>query len=302
MGFPLTTQTVAAVARVMCGTEWDDFNRDYTIGISRSNDVIEDFLHDCGLNDFSVWNNQETSIRTALRELNNDTEPYCQLILTSIIERMIHPADYRDDPEKLILTLAYLNDYLHYDGFVLQKVGDRMRLLPFAELGAISQRLWREATSLGLDTLELELDRIRRSINEDPEDAVTAACAVVESICRSIIIELGAELPKEKTISPLYKVVSRHLNLSPEREDRQGEEDADIRAILGCLGTTAGSVGSLRTKTGDAHGREHGHRRIDSRIARLAVNAASTLSLFLLETWQSQFAEKKLTHVKETVQ
>ena len=42
----------------------------------------------------------------------------------------------------------------------------------------------------------------------------------------------------------------------------------------------------MRTHGGDAHGREKGFRRIDPRIARLAINAASSLALFLIETWE----------------
>jgi hypothetical protein len=299
LGLPLTPQTIAAIARVMCGTEWDDFEREYTIGISRTDDLIEEFFHDMGLDDFQIRGSQVSSVRSELRSLNNDLDDYARMFLTSIIEHLIHPADYRDSPQKLVLTLSYLNDYLRYDGFILQKVGDRMKLLPLTELGTISQILWREATAIGFDTVELELERIRKSIVEDPEDAVTAACAVVESICRSILVELNVEFPKDRTISSLYGAVKRHLKLSPDREDRQAEEDADIRGILGALGSIAGNIGTLRTKTGDAHGREYGHRRVDSRIARLAVNAACTLSLFLLETWQLHYPCQKLVRSKE---
>ena len=51
------------------------------------------------------------------------------------------------------------------------------------------------------------------------------------------------------------------------------------------LAATEG-IGALRTHGGDAHGRERGHRRIDPRIARLAIHAASTVALFLIETWE----------------
>ncbi len=300
MAFPLTPQTIAAIARVICGTDWDDHIGEYRIGISRSNDLVEDFLQDCGLPGFSVRFGQEESVRSALRELNNDEVLNGHLLLASIVEQSIHPADYRDRSENLVLTLAYVNDYLRYDGLVLQKVGDRLKLLPFSDVGAIFQSLWKEATRIGLDTVELELDRIRKSISEDPEDSVTAACAVVESVCRSIIVALGKDLPKDKTVSSLYGAVKRHLNLSPDREDRQGDEDADIRAILGAMSTLASNVGALRTKAGDAHGREHGYRRIDSRIARLAVNSASTLCLFLLETWQLLYPDQTLSHFRGT--
>ncbi len=43
-----------------------------------------------------------------------------------------------------------------------------------------------------------DLDRALASSQTDPEDAVTAACSTVESVCRSILIELGQPLPREE--------------------------------------------------------------------------------------------------------
>jgi len=56
------------------------------------------------------------------------------------------------------------------------------------------------------------------------------------------------------------------------------EVNEHIRTILRALETTAQGISSLRTCSGDAHGRERGFPKIDLRIARLAVNAANTLS------------------------
>lgn len=53
-------------------------------------------------------------------------------------------------------------------------------------------------------------------------------------------------------------------------------------------------IGSLRTHVGDAHGREKGFVRIDARIARLAIHSASTVSLFIIETWQRRHPAKPL--------
>jgi hypothetical protein len=45
------------------------------------------------------------------------------------------------------------------------------------------------------------------SAENDPEDAVTSACSVVESVCRSVLIELGLPLPQKKDIQGLYQAV-----------------------------------------------------------------------------------------------
>ncbi len=299
MGFPLSPLTVTAISRVICGTKWDEFGEECAIGLRRPKDVIESFMQDCGMSDFQIHWEVEQEVRDALRSLNNDQSlADSSRTLTNVIELLIHPADYRDDQRKLLATLDYLNDYLRYDELVVRKVGQRMKLLPFSEMGTTTQMLWNQATTLGFDTVELELDRIRDSLEKDPADAITVACAVAECVCRSILVELNFDLPNDKTLSSLYKSVKKHLQLSSGRDDLKSEADEDIRAILGALSTLAGNIGALRTKVGDAHGRERGHRRVDARIARLAVNASSTLSLFLLETWQLRFPTKPLRQAK----
>jgi hypothetical protein len=62
----------------------------------------------------------------------------------------------------------------------------------------------------------------------------------------------------------------------------------DIRQVLGGLTSVVKGIGALRTHAGDAHGREKGYRRIDTRIARFAINAASSIALFLIDTWERQ--------------
>jgi Abortive infection C-terminus len=62
---------------------------------------------------------------------------------------------------------------------------------------------------------------------------------------------------------------------------------AIVSAVIQKISVAKG-IGALRTHGGDAHGREKGFRRIDSRIARVAINAAGSLTLFLIETWEQQ--------------
>jgi hypothetical protein len=147
---------------------------------------------------------------------------------------------------------------------------------------------------LNFDTVSRDLDRALGNSKQDPEDAVTAACPTVESVCRSILIELGQPLPDKKDIKGLFNSVKKPLGLSPDRTDLNPLIAEDVRRILGGLGTVIEGIGALRTHGGDAHGRERGFARIDSRIASLAVHAASTVALFLSETWQRKFPRREL--------
>ena len=155
-----------------------------------------------------------------------------------------------------------------------------------------------------LDTVTTEFERALENIDKDPEASITAASSLLESICRSIVVGRGSGLPKNMDIQSLYKPVRDILSLNPSTIGDIGEVENDVRQILSALFTTVSGVGALRTHTGTAHGREKGFRRVDPRIARLAVNTAATISLFLIETWERKFPDDKLqvsSEVQETL-
>ena len=154
--------------------------------------------------------------------------------------------------------------------------------------------LKRSAGVYDFDTVQRDLDRAAASVESDPEDAVTAACSTLESVCRSILIELDIPFPERLDLKSLFKQLRDPLGLSAGQADISDEIAEDVRRILNGLGNVVEGVGALRTHAGDAHGREKGYRRIDARIARLAVHGAATASLFLIETWQRKFPAKLL--------
>jgi hypothetical protein len=96
-------------------------------------------------------------------------------------------------------------------------------------------------------------------------------------------------------VQGLYKAVREPLGLSPGKEDVSPEIAGGVRAILGGFENAAvQGIGTLRTHAGDAYGRGRGFRRLDSRIARLAIHAASGIALFVIETWQKKCPAKPL--------
>ncbi|XDA98691.1 abortive infection family protein [Sulfitobacter sp. LCG007] len=146
-----------------------------------------------------------------------------------------------------------------------------------------------------LDSLDREVRRAQENVEKDPEAAVTAACSMLESVCRSILVSREIDLPKQLDIKTLYKEVREPLGLSPAKAGIDTEVEADVRTILSALGNSIQGIGALRSHSGTAHGRERGFRRLDPRIARLAVNSSFAVALFLIETWEKRFPEDKLT-------
>ncbi len=204
--------------------------------------------------------------------------------IKTLIEDALSVYYHFNKDDWLLRNVECLNSVLRFDGYELQlKDRRRHRLVPVADL-LIAAELKRKTEQLGLEPVGNELRRALEHVESDPEDTLTAACSMAMSVCTALLERMGKSLPATRDISHLSNELARHLRLSPEREDIE----PDIKRILGALANVAYGIGALRTRGGDAEGRGEGVRRVDARIARLAVNAAASYSLFILETWEKR--------------
>lgn len=201
---------------------------------------------------------------------------------------------------KLISSLLALRRQLTADHEQFERLSDAktdevmsvIRRLMDSSPNQLAKGLQHVSELIDFDTVQRDLDRALASAESDPEDAVTAACSIIESVCRSILVELDEALPPKRDIKGLFNAVKRPLGLSSDRTDLADEIANDVRQILSGLVTVVSGIGALRTHGGDAHGRERGYQRIDARIAHLAIHSASTISIFLIDTWQRKFPDR----------
>jgi hypothetical protein len=289
MQIHLTPQSIEALAMVISGGGGNDTTP--PIGIYRSASKLESFMRGCNVA-MSVGGGSR--MPALIEALERATRSGDQTVLRNIIERAADPRDFLSDPDKLQAVIDYLNARLSYDGLELQRVGAGVRLGTPGRSASVVDALASAVVVIDFDTVNRDLERALASAETDPEDAVTSACSVVESVCRSVLIELGLPLPPKKDIQGLYQAVRDPLGLTPDKAGIADDIAMDVRTILGGLNSVVNGVGALRTHGGDAHGRERGYRRIDPRIARLAIHSASTVSLFLVETWQKKFPSREL--------
>jgi hypothetical protein len=112
----------------------------------------------------------------------------------------------------------------------------------------------------------------------DPEAAVTAARALLEATCKTLLDDNGEDYVEGDDLPVLYKRVQKVLKLSPaeQTEDR-------FRAILGACTTIVKELGSVRNRHSDAHAPGRKRYRLAARHASLAVNLAGSMALFLIE-------------------
>ena len=85
------------------------------------------------------------------------------------------------------------------DGWAIAVVGGKAHLTKREATGAIVEPFISKIETLNFDTVQMEIARALPSIQEDPEDAVTAACSLIEAVCRSIEDRVRASTPFQQT-------------------------------------------------------------------------------------------------------
>ncbi len=275
-----STQTIEALALVITGGSGSS-GGDPVPGKYRSAWYLEQFFKGIDVT-FAVNNRSRVpAVRECLEGLNV-TDP-------GKVEEAIHavcdPRDYLDDETGLDDVVKYLNKRLKFDELELQRQGEFYRLTS-TSTGGLPAVGFRNAIDLSdYDSVQADFQRSLAAAETDPADAITAACSTVESVCKCILDEMKKAYPNKQDIKGLVSEVGKHLNLSPARNDLPEELAKDIKQILSGLISVTSGIGALRTHGGDAHGRGRKKAPVDVRIARLAIHAASTVSLFYIETW-----------------
>jgi hypothetical protein len=150
-------------------------------------------------------------------------------------------------------------------------------------LGTSSKTLEEMIRARSITALDEEFERAARNVESNPREAVSAACNMLESICKVLIADQGLELPAKQDLQGVWAAVRKYLGL-----DASAVEDQDLKQIIsGLLGVVSG-IGAFRTHASSAHGRGRSAYRVEPRHARLAVHAAHTVAAFILESWEKK--------------
>jgi hypothetical protein len=126
------------------------------------------------------------------------------------------------------------------------------------------------------------------SLESDPELAIGTAKEFVETICKTILRELGDSLSGAVDLPQLVKQVREKLDLLPQNIPEKARGAETVKRILSNLGTVAQGIAELRGLYGSGHGKKAKVKGLQPRHARLAVGAAYTLPVFLFETYQER--------------
>lgn len=220
--------------------------------------------------------------------INGDDE-----ILLRFLAETVHPIVRSDVTESQRLVQLY-NQFLRNDGFELSEKS-RISGKPIyigRNIGTASMPGMKSAkevlSSTDLVYVAQQITRMEAAVNNDPSLAIGTAKELIESCCKTILSERGIAIGNSDDIPKLVKATVKELKLTPKDIPDEAKAADSIRKLLSNLATVASSVAELRNKHGTGHGKEGSVKGLSPRHAKLAVGAASTLAVFLVETHREQ--------------
>lgn len=137
-----------------------------------------------------------------------------------------------------------------------------------------------------------QITRIESALDNDPSLAIGTAKELIETICKTILLECGQPIIGTLELPKLVKQTVKELKLTPDDIPDKAKAADSIKLILSNLATITNGIAELRNSYGTGHGKESNAKGLSSRHAKLAVGAATTLAIFLLETHNERNIQK----------
>lgn len=211
-----------------------------------------------------------------LRRINKEASEPLQILgslIEGYMEALIDPNDFESHSrrEKISKSLAQCD---------LQYIkGGRIIGL----LASPSITLEQVIRSKDIASLNEEFERALKNIEASPREAVSAACNLLESVCKVYIEDESLEMPAKQDLQALWSTVRKSLGFDPSCI-----QDKDLQTILSGILSVVSGIGALRTHASSAHGAGKKVYKLEPRHARLAVHAAHTIVLFVIESWEKK--------------
>lgn len=143
------------------------------------------------------------------------------------------------------------------------------------------------AKKSNLREIRKEIERIEKTVDSDPDSAVSSSKNLIESCCKTILDELSVSYSERNlSVVKLIRLTMKQLQLLPEDIDDKVKGGDSIRKILGSLSVIAQGMSEIRNLYGTGHGKSSQSVGLTPRHARLAVATSSALVQFLFETFE----------------
>lgn len=230
------------------------------------------------------WDDYWVFSDTRFNLLHGEDEMFLRFLCETI-----HPVVRTNQEEIERLRQSY-NLLLQNNGY---------EIIPKTKMGGRSIYAARQialSTDLHVDSLRKKFDgtdanyvlqqitRMETSVENDPGLAIGTAKELLETVCKTILEERNITLEGNPDLPKLVKATAKELRLTPEDIPDEAKAADSIKRLLSNLATITNAVAELRNRYGTGHGKSASSKGLGPRHAKLAVGAASTLAIFLVET------------------
>jgi len=208
----------------------------------------------------------------------------------------IHPV-VRSDVQEIRRLEQVFNLLLHDEGYQIvprtQISGRAVYTARRIQLSVESNLINLKQKFNGTDTNYVlsQITRMESAVDKDPSLAIGTAKELIETICKTILFERGQTIEGTPDLPKLVKQTVKELKLTPDDIPNKARAADNIKLILSNLATITHGIAELRNSYGTGHGKDSKAKGLGSRHAKLAVGAASTLAVFLLETHNERSAQ-----------
>lgn len=204
---------------------------------------------------------------------------------------MIHPI-VRPDFAEVKKMLQIFNGNLRADNYeIVEKTRISGKPIFMSRLAIVGKETMQNRANeikeiLNADYVSQQVNLMETSIEVAPHVSIGLAKELIETCCKSIFQELEQEFDKNWDLGKLMKETTKLLKLTPDDIPNEAKAASSIKQILGSLSAVVQGIAEVRNEYGSGHGKEGKFVGLQPRHAKLAVGAASTLAIYLLETHQ----------------
>jgi hypothetical protein len=225
--------------------------------------LVEQYYHTL---DFTSWRDVRKFLRVYESALQS-------------LEDLIRGSEATEMGKTQLKILTNLKRCLERDGFVysngtISSPGENTAL----------QHLEEASKTMDTHVLRQQTERIRTSIDDDPDLAIGTSKELLETVCKTILADYGITPDSKWDVIRLSKETRAVLKLVPEDIPESAKGADTIKRILGNLAQVSQGIAELRNLYGTGHGKDNKYRGLSGRHARLAVSCATALAAFFLET------------------
>jgi len=283
----ISFRTIKAVTRIICG--------DVVIGGEipfspyRTNNLLHEFFHeDVGLEkpDSVAGTSRQSLTESWLKAMNNTFN------LKKLIEASVRPSDYVGSGFNVEKAVFHLNEFLIHDDLQLVKTGKSYTLV--SKTGVELKGPETTTSILSNEYVQELAEKCDSKLaSGDLEGAITNSRTLLEAVFFELENALvGTRTDFKGDFPRQFKNIAKLLRIDDERPDLDDRFKDVVRGLV----QVVNGLAPLRNKLSDGHARV---KKPAAHHARVIVNSAKTVALFLVESYNYQVEKGTLTTKKK---